>query len=548
MTSTTSAPPLTELHANGQQMRFDKPSPLRIPKKSIHHKQDDIFSCTSGSSDHSARGGSDALDAGDLPVIVRRRRPDDVYQAVGKENDAADYKSHISRGVEHDGHYALQEAKRWRGSSPAATFSASCGIRRAVKARPPLSNLHDASADVSWLGTIDQSKTSSPGLQTLAKGLDPLRRPGPAYVLAPYVEVTSEVATLAAGQHTWWAAIEVTGRLSPIPSGDVNLRADERSESCMEPHVHHQRAEIFEFGSLYDLTIEVLPTGNSSILQVLREQTFPCTICLGSSILVLAQIHIDLKTTPLNRKSWSGHVRQNSADLMEDLAAELGDARVGYSHIRVSYRHSAFPTYRDATSVGGGVSSVQSRVDTVATASVSVHNSLSPWSPPPARVLEALFPLMRRHWGLTKANAAIRQMGDHGYAPRVIGEANSQTWPQLDVDNDAHEVVMPVNSAHTAPPVPLRHASLQRDTGVRGPSVAMGPINEMRRVTPRATTASSGNSSPRNGEILSSRGPRGTAISDSHTHGAPGESSNKRAVEEAVARGRDSEGLTAGES
>lgn len=120
MTSTTSAPPLTELHANGQQMRCDKPSPLRIPKKSIYHKQDDIFSCKSHSSDHSARGGSDALAAGDSPVTVRRRRPDDVYQAVGKENDAADYKSHISRRVEHDGLYALQEAKRWvwDGSPP----------------------------------------------------------------------------------------------------------------------------------------------------------------------------------------------------------------------------------------------------------------------------------------------------------------------------------------------------------------------------------------------------------------------------------------------
>ncbi|KAF7541760.1 hypothetical protein G7Z17_g11873 [Cylindrodendrum hubeiense] len=210
------------------------------------------------------------------------------------------------------------------------------------------------------------------------KGLDPLWRPGPAYVLAPHIEVTSEVAALEAGQHTWWVAIKVTGRLSPILSGEANPGDEERSESCMRPHAPEQRA---------------------------------------------------------------------------------------------------FPTFRDATNVSGGVSSVQSRVDTVATAS-----------------------------GVDRAKAAIKQMGNHGCAPRVMSKVNSQAWPQLDVVDDAHEIAMPVTSAHTAPAVPLRHASLQRDTGVREPSVAMRSINEMRQVTPRTATASSRSSSARTAHVLPGRG------------------------------------------
>ncbi|KAK7431463.1 hypothetical protein QQZ08_001953 [Neonectria magnoliae] len=261
------------------------------------------------------------------------------------------------------------------------------------------------------------------------------------------------MAALEVGQHTWWVAIEISGRISTIPSGDVNhgvQECPERSGIYTGPSGQHRRGDVFEFGSLYDLSVEILPTGNSSILQVLREQPFPVSISAGSSILILAQIQIDVKHAPQARHSRHGHVRHNSEDLMEDLAAELGDARLGYAHIRVSYRHSAFPTFKDAASVGGGVSSVQSRVDTVATASINLHNSQSPWSPPPARFLGTLLPLLQRHWGVDKAIAAMRQMENHTCAPRTLAKAKSQVWSQLEVKDDTHQIAIPKTAAHAS--------------------------------------------------------------------------------------------------
>ncbi|KAH7160800.1 hypothetical protein EDB81DRAFT_326936 [Dactylonectria macrodidyma] len=279
-------------------------------------------------------------------------------------------------------------------------------------------------------------------------GLNPPWRPDHAYVLTPHVEVTSEVAALAAGRHTWWTAIEITGRLSPILSGGADPKAQSRPDFCIELPIH-SRGGGFEFGSLDDLSVEVLPTGSSSILQVLREQTLPSFLHAGSSILILAQIQIEVKKATPVRKSSSGHNRQNSADLMEDLAAELGDSQIGYAHIRVSYRHSAFPTLRDVTRLGGGVSSVQSRVDTVATASVKIHNMLSPWSPPPLRGAESLFPLIGRHWGVEKAKVMIQQMGNHECTPSMFAHSMAQpAWSQLDVDgDDAEGIAMLASSA-----------------------------------------------------------------------------------------------------
>ncbi|KAH7149969.1 hypothetical protein B0J13DRAFT_523053 [Dactylonectria estremocensis] len=458
MASTACALPLTEVHVNGQYMKCDKPSPLRIPKKAIRHNQQDVISCTSDSTDHSAKDETDAKEEGHTPMRAKRRRPSDVHVAAGKENHVLDVKPRPSKGGRCDDPCSLQGAKRWAwdGSLPrelAFGRSASCGIRRAVKARPLLSNLCDASTGSSFPCSVKQGAMTSPGLKTEANGLSSPWRPDTAYVLAPHVQVTSEVAALAAGHHTWWAAIEITGRLSPVLSGEANLEAQERSDCCIEPHIR-PREGAFEFGSLDDLRVEVLPTGNSSIIQVLCEQTFPNFLRAGSSILILAQVQIEVKKARPTPKPLSGLLQQNSADLMEDLAAELGDLQVAYSHIRVSYRHSAFPTFRDETGLSGGVSSVQSRVDTVATASVNIHNTLSPWSPPQLREAESLFPLIERNWGAGKAKVAMQQMGNRGCTPSMSGHTIAQpSWSQLDVDwdNDAEEIAMLASSDQTAP-------------------------------------------------------------------------------------------------
>lgn len=84
---------------------------------------------------------------------------------------------------------------------------------------------------------------------------------------------------------------------------------------------------------------------------------------------------------------------------MEDLEAELGNSHVEYIEVRLSYRHSAFPTSRDVDIQADGMLSIQSKVETVAMASVKLHNMMSPWSPPPPPepTPNPLLPLIEGH-------------------------------------------------------------------------------------------------------------------------------------------------------
>lgn len=119
------------------------------------------------------------------------------------------------------------------------------------------------------------------------------------------------------------------------------------------------------------------------------------TLNAGSSVLLLTQTQVDVKLGIRNGKQ--GNPRQQSDDLIEDLEAELGNSYVGYIEVRLSYRHSAFPTSRGIDIQAEGMLSIQSKVETVAMASVKLHNTMSPWSPPPEPTPNPLLPLIERH-------------------------------------------------------------------------------------------------------------------------------------------------------
>lgn len=89
--------------------------------------------------------------------------------------------------------------------------------------------------------------------------------------------------------------------------------------------------------------------------------------------------------------------QQEIDNLIEALEQELGDSTISYMTVKLSYRLSAFPEWQDVGSASDGMFSTHSKIETVVTASVKLHNAMSLWSPPPALKPNPLLPLIQRH-------------------------------------------------------------------------------------------------------------------------------------------------------
>lgn len=157
------------------------------------------------------------------------------------------------------------------------------------------------------------------------------------------------------------------------------------------------------------------------------------TICAGSSILLLAEVSVErsqLRPTPRKDK----HRRQQSDELIEDLEFELGDTRMDYMQIRVSYSHSFFPNIVTIETLDG-VSNLQSTMETMATASLKVCNGQSVWSPLPAPAPNALFQLIVQHWGQAKAEEAMQKILAQKSTPRKPARAANNRHQGRDTDD-----------------------------------------------------------------------------------------------------------------
>ncbi|POR37641.1 Uncharacterized protein TPAR_02161 [Tolypocladium paradoxum] len=213
---------------------------------------------------------------------------------------------------------------------------------------------------------------------------------------------------------------------------------------------------FFEFGCLYDLTVDILPASGTTIVQVLQEQAFPTTIYAGSSVFLLAHIRIDPERA--RRRSGHGHVRQKSDELMEDLELQLGSSMVGYMHIRVSYSHSAFPEYSSAEAATAGLAGLRSRLETTATATLKQHNALSLWSPRPETSQNQLLQLIERHWGADKAMSVKEQIMGRQQSPRRL-----QTTRPKYILGRGGITEKQATPRSVTPQGHLRQASLQKD-------------------------------------------------------------------------------------
>lgn len=170
--------------------------------------------------------------------------------------------------------------------------------------------------------------------------------PSTLSIVAPDVVVTPDTRVVDHSYHNFWVAVEITAT---------------KGNGC-----------------LCDIKIDIEPTTNSAILEVIENFSAPTSLSPGSAILVLVNVELNL----VNYSRIRGHIRSNSDDLIEDLEDQLGSAQCEYLTVSLVYQHSAFaPGIRDASS---GVTRAQTKIRTAYTAAVNRHNAASPWSPPPA--------------------------------------------------------------------------------------------------------------------------------------------------------------------
>ncbi|KAL2200536.1 hypothetical protein P885DRAFT_57408 [Corynascus similis CBS 632.67] len=224
-------------------------------------------------------------------------------------------------------------------------------------------------------------------------------------VLVPQIVVTPESGIADEGTVTIWVAVQLSARVSGavVPKPGLDVVKNERSSS-----------DALRYGFLYDVSVELLPAGESTIVEVLDDKA--CLKVLHPNSRVLFVAHIRLGPAAHHRPR--NHVRQNSDDLIEDLEHELGGTVTEYLRVRVTYRHSEFPQKRkqmterpSGTPFDDGVSNVQTTIRTTVTASIRRHNFASPWSPPPFTPRpNPLFEAMASHWGVDNAHAVMQRV------------------------------------------------------------------------------------------------------------------------------------------
>ncbi|CCT63834.1 uncharacterized protein FFB20_12795 [Fusarium fujikuroi] len=255
-------------------------------------------------------------------------------------------------------------------------------------------------------------------------------------------------------------SIQGDGSLTVAKRRKINPgQADADKENLRWPH-DDPAGEICDDIGLGDLDVQILPTEASSVIRILQEQPFPIhRLGPGSSIFLLAQVQV--RVSKAMRRCRRNCSRSESDNLIKALKEELGDSTVSYMTVRLSYRNSAFPMCQDMGIVEDDMFSMQSKIETVATASVKLHNAMSLWSPPPVSRSNPLLPLVERRWGTTSARKVMGQIAAAKYGPRDSEQTYCLQQKHLEKTGDGTHGESTWNHSPT-PRIPLRKASLQR--------------------------------------------------------------------------------------
>ncbi|KAM7218560.1 hypothetical protein V8F06_006024 [Rhypophila decipiens] len=263
------------------------------------------------------------------------------------------------------------------------------------------------------------------------------------YVLVPKIIVTPESKTLEDGATGLWAAVQISTEIRP-----ANASAHQRSNS---PFIRGpSQLDVFRYGCLYDVSVEILPTESSVIVEVLKDKSYETTLYPGSRSLIIVHLKIVDPSSPPGRVQGLRHVRESSDDLIQDLEHHLGNKLIEYLQIRIRYHHSSFPHQKyDQSADPDGTVEVQTAIETTARAAIKQHNSSSFWSPRPMLQANPLFEIIASHWGPGRAGEVMQ---------RII---NSHSTAQHTRERKPTPKVVPVPT-RMPPPIPQRQASLQR--------------------------------------------------------------------------------------
>ncbi|KAM7204498.1 hypothetical protein V8F20_003614 [Naviculisporaceae sp. PSN 640] len=304
------------------------------------------------------------------------------------------------------------------------------------------------------------------------------------YILVPRIIVTPETKLLEDGATGLWAAVQISALIRPANSAGYQ---DEDGQIVRGP----SQLDSFRYGCLYNVSVEVLGTENSVVVELLDDKLFALNTTLypGSRLLIMAHVKL-LNHSSASNGSVHGlrHVRQSSDDLIQDLEHHLGNKHVEYLQIRIRYHHSSFPQHKqDQTSDSDGILDVDTSIETVARAAIKQHNSSSLWSPRPAIQQNPLFEIIASHWGPTSAGEIMQRiinshrMTHHG-AERKLTPMHVRSSPVVrsrpvsreycvskfsPVKEGSEETLKTVTvpaPTRMPPPIPRRQASLNCPT------------------------------------------------------------------------------------
>ncbi|KAK2063513.1 hypothetical protein LY76DRAFT_612898 [Colletotrichum caudatum] len=286
-------------------------------------------------------------------------------------------------------------------------------------------------------------------------------------ILMPRISVTPEVEAIDNNTRSIWAAVKVHGQAcrqqdgasGPDTFAEVyKLSADE--------DMYQEAEDPWKGGCIHSMSIQVIPTGNNRILDVIRDDPIPTT--LGNNEMILLLVHV-LLDRPHPRKQ-AGHVRQRSDELIEDLQYQLGDSWLDYVRVVVKYNHSAFPLQSRCEAVNGVVE-MGTKLETSVKAVIRHRNYQSPWSHCPAPTTNPVVSITYDCWALEKARSAMHRIATQPTVPHRLAEPRSRM--NLPTEDEP-------GATPTPPVVPRREASLGRDVTVRQPEPLHGGWSQPR--------------------------------------------------------------------
>ncbi|KAI1377789.1 hypothetical protein F4677DRAFT_47606 [Hypoxylon crocopeplum] len=268
------------------------------------------------------------------------------------------------------------------------------------------------------------------------------------YMLVPHISIIPESQTLADGQSSFWAAIEISGQLfHPRTSNSTSGPGQTSADQPPFIPTYHCDVSLSRYGYLYNIKVDILPTTDSGIIDIIGDTER--IISPGFSLLFLACIRLGA-----TKAYQSGASGRDSANLFADLESQLGNAKTEYMQVRVNYCHSGFPMPSD-TGTGDSTSACQTRLETIATGVIQRHDPTSTWSPRPTSIVNPLFSIVASHWGPTRANEVVQRVISTRCNPR-----RSADWTGAGQSKDA---IKPPSRTGTAPPtIPRRQTSLKR--------------------------------------------------------------------------------------